>query len=256
MPEMDVMILDVTRMKEDRICIAGLYYDEEKKYRNIRPVPPYGNICSEFLTSKCDREIEPFSVVRFNFSRSVENPPHVEDMVFEDRKAGAISYVKKVAPEKRKRILDSISCGSLPEIFGENLVDNKFLYEGEKGASLGCLAAHRVSGPTVKIKSYEDEQRKLEIRLGISTGVKKAYYSVVERRLYKFVLDEIAKGKTVAVIESELKKKLFNVSPVYVRVGLTRPWRKQSDEDKDPRKKCWVQVLGIHTFPDYLTKEI
>lgn len=252
MNETDVLILDVTRMKEDKICIAGLYHEPEKGYREIRPVPPFGNIHIDFLNLRSGETVEPFTVLKLKLKRQAGSPPHTEDVVFEDRYAGSVKFVKKSTPEKCRKILESISSASLGEIFGEKLVANRFIYECEGAASLGCLAVDQVRGPYINVKDYDDEKQKMEIRIGLMLENKLEYYPVVELRLYNYVKAEVAGGKQPEDIGKDLQRRLARLSPVYLRVGLTRPWRKISDGDEDPRKKCYVQILGIHTFPDFL----
>lgn len=254
MNETDVLILDVTRMKEDKVCIAGLYHEPEKGYREIRPVPPFGNIHIDFLSLKSGETVEPFTVLKMKLKKQAGSPPHTEDVVFEDRYVGSVKFVKKSAPDKCRKILEGISQASLAEIFGEKLVANRYVYEADGGASLGCLAVDQVRGPYVNLRDYEDEKQKLDIRIGLMLENKVEYYPIVELRLYNRVKAEIAAGKQPDDIGKDLQRQIARYSPVYLRVGLTRPWRKISDDDTDPRKKCYVQVLGIHTFPDYLEK--
>ncbi|MDP2718658.1 MAG: DUF488 domain-containing protein [Dehalococcoidia bacterium] len=55
-------------------------------------------------------------------------------------------------------------------------------------------------------------------------------------------------GDDRSELEGELLGRLQNVDRLYLRLGLARPWKAEGGGIE----KCWLQVTGIHTFPDYL----
>lgn len=144
---MKVAIIDITRMQEDRICVAGVCKDESGAYQQVRPVPRWGNITKEFLDRPRAGRLEQFSMVDFDFKGCVRCGPHVEDRVFDYYDAANVAAAKKLTPRQSRRILEETSSASISEIFGEKLVDNKFIYEGEPGRSLGCMKPSKCTGP-------------------------------------------------------------------------------------------------------------
>jgi hypothetical protein len=246
---MDVIILDVTRMQENRVCLAGVHGDARSGYRNVRPVPPVSNLTVDFLRTRGGEFIEPFKVVRFTFYRKIENPPHIEDMAFLTRMSEPAKVIRELNGMERRKLLESIAVGSPRDIFGENLVANRFIYENTAGRSLGCLAARKVDGPVLRMKPDGGNGEKLEIRLEVTTGTRKSSYPVVERALHSHVKERLAHGTELQAIESDLRGRLSASPQVHLRMGLTRPYRSPTCTDSDPRRKCYVQILGIHSFP-------
>jgi hypothetical protein len=45
----------------------------------------------------------------------------------------------------------------------------------------------------------------------------------------------------------ELNRLIHQQQEVYLRIGLARPWAKNSGEPE----MCWLQVNGVYTFPDF-----
>ncbi|MFA6451220.1 MAG: hypothetical protein WCX65_17225 [bacterium] len=244
MRELDVIILDITRMKDDRIGVSGVYKDPELGYCSIRPVPPAGTLRVNFLR-RGSGIVEPFTIMRFKFTGTVQNPPHVEDFVFEDKNPGNAVIVGKIEDSEKQRLMSSISKQFLNEIHGKNMVDNKYIYEGGEGRSLGCLKIYRVS------KLYiEDKDGKSVARIGFKYKDVFLSLKVAERRLYEYIGGKVAEGADLEMLRYGIEERLREAHPVFMRLGLSRPFLFEDDPDK--RKKCYLQILGIHTFPDYL----
>jgi len=53
------------------------------------------------------------------------------------------------------------------------------------------------------------------------------------------------RGNDPNKVAQELVSIFQKAERMYLRLGLARPW----EEDN----KCWLQVTGIYTFPDYLS---
>jgi hypothetical protein len=41
----------------------------------------------------------------------------------------------------------------------------------------------------------------------------------------------------------------FQQSRVFLRIGLARNWHPDRDQ---PQNRCYLQITGVYTFPDYL----
>ena len=126
------------------------------------------------------------------------------------------------------------------------MAKNKFIYEGGAGNSLGTMKVDRIGGP------YSREDEKLKIRFLIFHDEGKDYYSSNEYRLYSYVRRNLKMGGKLDEILQDLSRRLKQAHAKYVRLGLARPHRFDDDKDEDPRYKCYIQILGIYTFPDYL----
>src|SRR3972149_5871079 len=70
-----LVITDVTRMREGRVCVAG--YDEDGNC--IRPVLPPPGIQETSLYVQERPLIFPFAVVEYDLTQVLPHPPHTED---------------------------------------------------------------------------------------------------------------------------------------------------------------------------------
>lgn len=84
-----LIITDLTRMKEKRVCIAG--YDENGNC--IRPVLPPPGIKENTLYLRGSHVISPFSVVEFDFLKHLPRPPHTEDYLYNPKSIRFIEHL-------------------------------------------------------------------------------------------------------------------------------------------------------------------
>jgi len=70
-----VTITDLTRMQEQRVCIAGYLSDGTC----IRPVFRVGGIEEKWLKVAGQVAIRPFAIVEFDLQENKPKPPHTED---------------------------------------------------------------------------------------------------------------------------------------------------------------------------------
>lgn len=255
----EVAILDVTRMRSDRVCIAGVMRNSNIGYEEVRPVFWKKPITRHFLDLPCGSRVEPFVVLGFTFVKKKCTPPHVEDLVFRYMSPKDVVYVRKLNEPARQSLLEKVSKDSLSAIFGDKLVDNKFIYENEEGRSLGCLKIE--SFGKFFVKQFEE---KLSIRFGFKTELGWKYYSVTDLKIHEFIRSRAGKGRegevksdevnpdALSEIVSMLTERIRDCGVAYLRFGLSRPYLPPDDESDDKRKKCFVQINGIHTFPDFL----
>jgi len=64
----------------------------------------------------------------------------------------------------------------------------------------------------------------------------------------------VEKGADLGELKYRLEFKLRTMGPVYMRMGLSRPF--YNEKDGDNKKKCYVQIIGLHTFPDYMNPPV
>ena len=236
---MDVIITDITRMGGELICIAGIGRKPDGSLVPVRPVPTFGYLTREFLVRPQYGRIKPFSVLQFDFLKSIQKAPHVEDRVLDPGNPRNAASMTMLTEKEQRELLEKTRGASLEEIFGQNLVDNRFIYEGESGRSLGCMKVTAYRGPYVMFE-------KLKIKIRINNDYRE--YPITDLRLHKFIFEK-AGEKSPKDRAEKLRKHFRKSKEIYVRFGLARPFRHDKDEDPDPRKKCYVQVNGIYSFP-------
>lgn len=72
-----LVITDLSKMKEDRICIFGI----DSEGRNIRPEIPYSQwIETDIFDENGKLIIQPLAEIEFDFIKSKPKPPHIEDV--------------------------------------------------------------------------------------------------------------------------------------------------------------------------------
>jgi hypothetical protein len=131
-----------------------------------------------------------------------------------------------------KEILDE----SVKEIFGAVIRDNRYVNPGERERSLGTVKVKEVL--FVRYSMKED-------RLTFSDMSGDIYNMPVTDCAFRKYCDHerIQNQKSMGFIGVELQRS-FNQIEVYLRVGLARPFPKMYN-------RCYLQISGIHAFPDY-----
>lgn len=98
-----LVITDLSRMKENKICIFGV--DEEKKY--IRPVIPTSGITERYIFDENGNQIiKPFAEIEFDFIRPLPEPPHTED--WEINASYKPRLIRDLSENDSKRFLEEI----------------------------------------------------------------------------------------------------------------------------------------------------
>jgi hypothetical protein len=228
MPRKTLIITDVTAMSRDNVCIAG--YDDSLTC--IRPVLARGQITKSHLFKEGEFIVFPSAKVAFNLGAQVSQPPHVEDVIFEE---SSIAGMGKVTTAKWKEILTQTSKQTIAEIFAT--IQDRCVPPGSPGPSIGTLVPAEI--PTLRCDYYKDPPR-LRMRIVDHTGNTTQNVPITDlafRGLFDFYLSKY-KGdceKTIKLLSTRLADRR-----VYLRLGLARLFR----------ECCWLQVNGIHTFPD------
>ncbi len=233
-----VIITDLTRMKGNRVCIAGITDD----YRTIRPEFDRGVITEDWLFDHTGKiVIRPFARVQLDLLKSCPAPPHTEDwLVRPDIKhnGGLLTW------NERKTLLQKILDPSVAAIFGAEIHREPgcFIRENEGTRSLG----------TVKVKYLEDVTHrcydgKWDYRISFYDQAGVCYRLGVTDLAFRAFVNHLreTQGLECAEIGPMLERK-FRRSDVFLRIGLARPtWEKYPH-------CCFLQINGVYTFPDYL----
>ncbi len=240
MPRKTLIITDVTAMSGDNVCIAG--YDDSLIC--IRPVLSRGQIRKRHLFKDGDLIIFPGAKVAFNFSSPISQPPHVEDIIFEE---ASIESIGRVSDRGWKELLKQTAQKKFTDLFA--LIEDRYVPPRSSGPSIGTLEPAGI--PALYCSYYKDTTRP-RMRILDHDGTAKDNVPITDlafRGLFNFVMGKY-KGdceKTVKLLNKKLSDSI-----VYLRLGLTRPF---SDAPGKYAGWCCLQVNGIHTFPDFYERD-
>ena len=234
-----IVITDLTRMREPKVCIAG--YTREATCR--RPVVPFRGIPEWFL-SKDDRLIiRPFAVVEFDFLRQVPEAPHTED--WEINRFHRRLITPQLSEDKKLRLLEKTASQSVAEIFGAEIRQDLgyYLKSGEGSRSLGTIRPAEI---TDLIYAPKDDGNKWDYRLVFKDQAAQTYRLAVTDLTYRHYLD-YGRVQVKYPLEELIPRltRIFNQRNTFLRIGLARLWEEYPD-------RCYLQITGIYTFPDYL----
>ena len=230
-----IVITDVTRMQEGRVCIAG--YDQHGNC--LRPVLPPPGIHESSLYSHSRPIIFPSAKLEFEFTQPTPQPPHTEDVRYDP---ASVKFVERQPVERWHKMLTATLSCSVGAIFEQPILTDPGFYvmDGQGPRSLGTIRPSRI------IKAvYEQAEDKWKYRLGFEDGSGAVYWLNVTDLSWRYFHDrQRAAGRAPSEIAAAMTTAVKN-SEVYLRVGLARGW------DKFP-ERCYLQLTGIYTFPDYL----
>jgi hypothetical protein len=232
-----LVITDLTRMRGDRICLAGYTSDG----RCIRPELQYGHFTESWLYHGNDAAVRPFAAIEFELQRPVPCPPHTENWLVRPGPAVARGQVET---RNRRKCLEGTLDTSVASIFGAPIQNEygRWIAAGEGSRSLG----------TVRVRVWDVlHERKVEdrwdYRLIFTDSTGQRYKLAVTDLAFRYFVDrarKLANGSAYTAAE-QVSRMLRATDAVYLRIGLARGWQKFPD-------RCYLQVNGIYTFPDYL----
>ena len=231
-----LVITDLTRMQEGRVCVAG--YDKEGNC--IRPVLPPPGIQENTLYSQGRPIVFPFAVVEYELLQPLPHPPHTEDCRYDP---ASVRFIERVDEKRRREILDQTLFQSVSAVFEVPVYSDLGYYvmEGQGARSLGTIHPQRV----IRAIYEQSPEGKWKYRLGFVDGSGTAYWLTVTDLTWRYYNDhQCEEGHAPERISHTLTSALRS-REVYLRVGLARGWERHPD-------RCFVQVTGVYTFPDYL----
>jgi hypothetical protein len=241
-----LLITDVTRMSGEQVCVAAL----DEAGHSIRPLPEVGGKVFNHLRS--DLRLPDGTVIR---SRGVLSAaikplsrlrrPHLEDVAYQ--RAGA-SITGILPHEEFLTRLERCCDRGVREVYGRNL-------EGEPRAytlpDRGSRSLGTVRAVVPAFVSLAEREGRLKPRLTFRTTAEDMTWDfpIVDLAFCGYV-EARRSSNALAVIEMELNRKWCECAAIYLRVGLTRPYKPPGADW--PEERCFVQVIAIHTQPDYL----
>lgn len=233
-------ITDLTRMQGGRVCIAGYLPDNAC----VRPVFAKGGLTEEWLRVRGVAAIRPFAMIEFDMQGkpSMPLPPHTEDRIID---ASHRVWRGTLTPEERAEWCAKDEDHDVAAIFGAAIHDDDghFVLAGEGSRSLG----------TVRVKRMEHVQFSLgpngrwQYRLAFTDQSGQHFRLPVTDLAFRVYLDYLRDRRAVPPMSvAHRLTAILQRNPVFLRIGLARGWERHPD-------RCYVQVTGVYSFPDYLS---
>ena len=234
-----IVITDLTQMPTaDGVCIAGI----DQHNNCIRPVLPAG-VRRRHLYIADKLAIRPRAKVTFNLHEVLIKLPHIENFGFEP---DSIEYLGLCADSEWERVLQASSFSTVEDIYDGHLKEHRWVEPDTNVRSLGT-----VSG--VKIERIEFEPLRIQghykPRLTFRDMTDWAFpLPVSDLSFRSFANYEIKKPGSTLIASKRMLEMLQDADRLYLRIGLPGPWLNPNTG----KVASWMQVTGIHTFPDYL----
>lgn len=228
-------ITDLTRMQRGAVCIAGCDSDGVC----FRPILPPPGIPERMLKSDGKPVIFPFAAIEFDLVRHTPRPPHTEDHLFAP---ASMRFVRALNDEQKRRLLSKSLFGSVAEVFEQPIRHGPGFYvnDGEGPRSVGTIQPKEIH----EVLYEQSEDNAWNYRLGFHDGKNISYRLKITDLTWNYYCSSQRGGANPPQIAAELTQ-LLQSQTVYLRVGLSRGWAKFPG-------KCFLQINGIYTFPDYL----
>ncbi len=220
---MRIIVNHLTRMQPGFVCAAGI---DVRSGRHVRPVLSSGRIVADLARSNGGL-LTIGGLLDLGEAYPVGTPPQLEDHLVDPWQWRVV--VDQMQPDKFWQALESVAQPSLCEIFGPEL-----RFEGHSAvvdlqhgsASLGCL---RFDGP------LELATRSNHVRARFEVDGCRLDLSLTDLRMY----DSSYAPHTRRV--AELARHLNQGRPTILAVGLTRAFKKSSDDVA----YHWLQVNNV-----------
>lgn len=226
-------------MGGDTVCIVGIDQDS----RCIRPVLPPPGVLREHLYIKGKLAILPRAKVRFDFHQVPIKPPHVEDLGFDP---DSIQYLGLCTDSEWEGVLQASSFNSVEDIYDGLLQEHRWVEPGANTRSLGTVSQIQVTSINLHERSGE---RRYRLYFTDKAGHQYDNVTISDLAFRAFCDAELNRHTSPLAALQQLTELLQSVDRLYLRLGLARPW---APRDGSFGLRCWMQVTGIYTFPDYL----
>lgn len=240
-----LVITDLTRMQDERVCLAG--YPVDLAWNEapvcVRPDFRYGVITEPWLFSHGRVIVRPFAVVGVDLIEHRPRPPHTEDWAIDERvRVARWAY----DDEERHALLTHLDDGSVVNIFGAPIVHEGrwWVTAGTGVRSLGTIQPSRVVGVVLAPKVARNGW---DYRIAFDDVASDRYDLAVTDLAFRFALDHRRDwdGQSPSEIADTTLNTLQAAKALFLRIGLTRGFPDRPD-------RCYLQITGVYSFPDYL----
>ncbi|MCK4697634.1 MAG: hypothetical protein KAT53_04940 [Dehalococcoidia bacterium] len=235
-----IVITDLTQMpRGNEVCVVGI----DPEGRCIRPVCEGGFLKQHLYDTEQKVLVRHGSKVEFDLSPiDTLLPPHIEDMSFDPT---SITGKGLCSDSEWEDTLLNNSYTVVGEIYDGLLEERKWVKPGANTRSIATL-----SGASIVNVQLPEWDGKLRYRLSFKDRTGNLFDCPVSDLTFRELCYKRIKRDSHPrlPVAGELSTLLKNADRVYLRLGLARPFR--TSPTTEPR--CYLQVTGIHTFPDYL----
>jgi hypothetical protein len=166
------------------------------------------------------------------------NPPHTEDFRYAP---DSPRFIRKV--QDRRTVLQWSLFESVRSIFEQPIHDDFGFYvmDCQGTRSLGTVHPRTIA----KVAYEQGIEGPWDYRLMFYDKEDSFYRLKITDLTWQYYCDSLREeSRAPEQIAGELTAQL-KAMDVYLRVGLARGWKKFPD-------RCYLQINGIYTFPDYL----
>ncbi len=232
-----IVITEVTRMQNERVCIAG--YDQQGHC--LRPVLPPPGIHESALSSGPCPIIFPSAKVEFEFTQPTPRPPHTEDIRYQP---ASVRFIERQPKERWHKMLEATLSKSVSAIFEQPIHSEHghYILDGQGLRSLGTIRPARI---LKTVHEFSPDNKKWKYRIGFVDSEQATYWLTVTDLTWRYFHDQQRlNGRAPGDIASEMTA-LLKSKEVLLRIGLARGWEEHPD-------RCYIQLTGVYTFPDYL----
>ena len=222
-------------MHGDWVCVAG-YTDAGDC---VRPLLRYGHLDEAWLFVGTSQVVRPFARVEIDLVRQVPCPPHTEDWEIQPT---APVLRGELDVSGRRAFLKALEDPNVESIFGAP-VQHEMGYWVEAGCGTQSLGTVRVKVSQVSYRETDDGKWDYRITFADSSA---SYRLSVTDLAFRSYLDQQRKCRGIDPARAGFEMlRVLSQREVYFRLGLSRHWPKFPD-------RCYLQINGIYSFPDYL----
>lgn len=233
-----IVITDLTQMPDgNQVCVVGI----SEKGECIRPVCK-GGFQKKYLYVGQNVVIRPRARIEFDFTQAEIEPPHIEDKTFDP---SSIVNHGLCSDADWENVLQNSSYVKVEDIYDGFLQYGNWVKPGSSTRSIATLS--KASIANVQLAEW---QGKLRYRLSFRDTTRNLFDCPVSDLAFRELSYKEVKrnNRPRHDVSSELTNILERVERMYLRLGLARPFKRSAVDE--PR--CYLQVTGVHTFPDYL----
>lgn len=238
----EILMTDVTQMREGRVCIAGITHDGKV----IRPHLPPPSIYERHLYKKRALLIYPRAVLNMHLTPDDDCiPPHIEDYHWEN--IDDTLYLRELDMPDFAQILDHITYESVQNVFEADIHRNKNFQVGTPIRSLGTIRPMSIDDFAFDSFPLKTGRYDYKYRLSFtdSTGEHFEDTSITDFTFRHYV-HYVRRETDAYTMRQRVLASLQQVDQIWLRLGIGR----------DFQGWHWLQINGIYTLPDYLYGKI
>jgi hypothetical protein len=230
----ELIITDLTRMSAGYVCVAGYTHGGQ----SIRLAAP--RLHEIDIAAEGKPIVFPAAVVACDLHQHLPDPPHTEDYSFDPY---SLRLVRRLPSAAWQTALDRLLFNSVSDIFEQPIVHDSgyYLPDGNGVRSIGTIQPRGVAQATYSV----GEDGTWTYRFGFYDQARQFYRLKITDLTWNAYCESLrgpeADPKDIAARLTQMLKS----RRVYLRIGLSRKWAKNPD-------RCYLQINGLYTFPDYL----